>query len=119
MNVYPVNNDWDEGTSASPGASWWDRRLNGGAVPWTTPGVDGADRGALVGTLTLASRPADAATPIDVPIGDFNELTAKLGGAGSSQISLLAVPQSTFLLVVGARTDVGHEPVLNLSYCNP
>jgi hypothetical protein len=68
FQVFPLTNDWDEGTGSGYTGADWCRRLAGNPGPqWQSPGAEGAaDRGGPVGALQIDASLSAAAFSLDV-----------------------------------------------------
>lgn len=100
VQLYPMTNNWEEGTSAMYSGAGWCQR-NTVKQTWATNGAGGSERGALVGFATMgASPPASVEVPITP--SDVANLKPWLSG---TQLAVAVVPQNGARAVFGSKEN--------------
>lgn len=114
IQVYPMRNDWVEGTSTSYTGATWCKYSPASNANWDAPGADGPlDHGGSAGSVALATGDESIVEiPID-PAGLMPWLdTAK------SELSFLLVPEDGAIYVFASREHATlPRPALRVDYC--
>ena len=97
--MYPLRNDWDEGTGADYSGANWCRR-NAGGDPWASPGADqvGVDHGELAGQADINEAAIEASFKLDPTkwaTWQTNNEISVLIVAGSGAMFVYATKEST------------------------
>lgn len=118
FSIYPVRNQWNEGSDAPrDGAGWCMRQQSGAAgTPWGVPGADGAeDRG----TVSLADISlADAQVQGDSVSVALSTVDGVMPWLDGRQVSLLLVPTAPGTLFTRTHEDsLGGGAELTITSC--
>lgn len=111
LEVFPLRNDWDEGSDVPYSGADWCRRLAGSPGPeWNAPGAE-EDHGALAGDATVQMSDTDLSIDLDP--------AAFAGGwLESGKLSLLLVPDGALFVFVTREASQWDAPRLIVQYCD-